>query len=179
MSNRYTSVPYVEFHSPIFMQGTNLGNKLNVKHRPMVLIHDREDKIIYVYFKDKMAAMPDSNVVSWDYAQVADCPIPADVLKSFGIGAKAEEVKRGPGRPPKAEADKYTVNPAALETAQTHLIKQARDAVAGLKHPAPSAQVSNPTQPAEGLTGLQGKAKYMSHAELAKVVAKEKAEAKS
>jgi hypothetical protein len=67
-------------------------------------------------------------------------------------------------------AEQATAYPTAVHVATDPLIAQSRAIAAGAK----TAQVSNPTKPAIGATGLEGAPKYMSHAQLAAKVAAEK-----
>lgn len=143
------TVSFVELHNPLFMQGTNLGNKIKADQRHADMEFDTETKLLTIEFKDKLSIVPDSNIVSMDLL---------DPTQYFGT----DKPKRG--RPVKAEPVK-TPN-----IVQDNLIVKAQADAAALKT---GAQVSNPTRPTVGATGVQGAPKYMSHEQLAAKVAAE------
>lgn len=54
---------FAETHNPIFLAGTNLQLKLDPSKRTgMVLIYDRDEKELLVYWNKEMAIIPLSNV---------------------------------------------------------------------------------------------------------------------
>lgn len=57
---------YVEIHAPLFLAGTNLGQKLGIKH-PVVVFHDDEKDKIVVDYKGKKARLSMSTVHSYEY----------------------------------------------------------------------------------------------------------------
>lgn len=60
---------FAELHNPLFLSGSNLQMKLipgTAKHgkEGLTLFYDREEKELLVYYKDRMAIIPSSNVSS-------------------------------------------------------------------------------------------------------------------
>ena len=175
-------ISFVELHNPLFMQGTNLGNKINAAQRGASIQFDLDRKLLIITFKGKCAIIPDSNVASMDVIDLADLGLE---FKTEAPTAPEATVKRGRGRPPvnpepvaQSEEDRRAAARAAsanafkpepkVETTGSKLIEQSRAIAAG------KAQVSDPTKPAQGLTGLSSAPKMMSHAELKAKVAAEK-----
>lgn len=85
-------VEYAELHTPLFLAGTNLGSKLNVKdhkRRGMTLDFDYDKRRLLVGWNGKTACVPEANVASFveaddvpvemDSAAVAKTPIKAQV----------------------------------------------------------------------------------------------------
>lgn len=176
------ALSYVEFHNNFFMQGTNLGNKVNAAQRGAVLLYDTDRSLVWIQFKGKLSFIPLTNIVSADVvdasAMDADLPTP-----------KVEATPARRGRPPKTEpeaidpndaaaihraevrARSATANVAAPTVQNDLLIQQSRSAAMGMKHPNP-AQVQTPTQPTQG-ANVAGKPKAISHAQLKTQIAQE------
>lgn len=205
------SVSFMSLHSPLFMQGSNLGDKITAAHKNAQFAFDDVSSVIWVHFKNKVTPVPLSNVASFDMAD-----IPGAVKDFFSIGAPPViAVQSLPptiaaarrGRPPKnhslpnlqipttglgMESFINQIDPNDPEDAAAHrarvraasansnrpepsiqndlLVQEARAQAIGMKT---SAQVSNPTKPTEGLTGVSGKPKALSHTQLKKQVAAE------
>ncbi len=91
---------FVEFHNPLFMNGTNLGNKLNGPFRGATLLMDDDRQVVWVHYKGKTAFVPLASVASADAVTIPD-----DVTEAMGLNTPQElsgppAVKRGRGRPP-------------------------------------------------------------------------------
>lgn len=95
------NLEFAELQTPLFLAGTNHGTKLSVDKRPVVLIYDREEKELLVYFNKKLAIIPASNIASMTPVEVA------------AIEAKPEV---------KAEAPKGKVK-AQVSTPTSHVFK--------------------------------------------------------
>lgn len=58
-------IKFAELHNPLFLNGTNLQLKLDPKHRPeLVLVYDRTEKELIVFYKEALAIVPSTNVAS-------------------------------------------------------------------------------------------------------------------
>lgn len=56
---------FAELHNPLFLAGTNLQMKLDpAKRQGLVLVYDRAEKELLVYYNNKVAIIPSSNVSS-------------------------------------------------------------------------------------------------------------------
>jgi hypothetical protein len=55
---------FVHLHGPLFLAGTNLGEKLQTTVRNVKLEYHRDNQELHVTFNGKMAIVPVSNVVS-------------------------------------------------------------------------------------------------------------------
>lgn len=59
------SLCFAELHNALFLNGTNLNLKLDIKNRPeLSLTYDREEKELLVVYKGVLAIVPSSNVSS-------------------------------------------------------------------------------------------------------------------
>jgi hypothetical protein len=182
------SLSFVELHNPLFMQGTNLTNKIVASQRQAKLEYDLDKKLLIVRFKGKAAILPDSNVASMDVINAADLGLE----ESEPVSAPTPAIARRRGRPSaedlEAQESAYMTSdshreavraqsanafkPApVVDTQANKLMEQARAVAAGAKV---SPQVSEPTKPANGLTGVSGKPKAISHEQLAAQVKAEK-----
>lgn len=58
---------FVELHTPLFLAGTNLSNKLDTRgsrKQGLVLRYSENEEMLYVYYNRKMARVPLNNVAS-------------------------------------------------------------------------------------------------------------------
>jgi hypothetical protein len=183
------NLSFVEFHSPLFSQGVNLGTKVSIAQRQAQAVWDDEKGVIWLFFKGKASCLPVTSALSWDMITIPD-----EMKTLFGIVStnKEPEIVEGPpfarkrGRPAAEPTVEYDINDYSQEaqrararaaSANSHkavvtaqndaLIQQARNQAAGMKI---SAQVSNPTMPTEGVTG---KPKAISHAGMKVQIAQE------
>lgn len=149
------ALSFVSLHNPLFMQGVNLGQRINTHMKSVKLDFDVEKKLLYIQFKGKVCLVPDSNVESMDVIDPAQ----------LGIEITPDPIAAMPQGP--------VTGIPRVDSVQSKLIEQNRALLAGGK---PSAQVSDPTRPVEGMTGVTGKRKIISHAELKQQMAAEKNE---
>lgn len=98
---------FMELHNQFFMQGSNLGNKINAAQKGAKLLLDDERQVVWIYFKQKVSFVPLASVASCDAIE-----IPEDIKESLGlVSPLVEETPVGPpaiararrGRPPKME----------------------------------------------------------------------------
>jgi len=99
---------FVELHNAFFMNGSNLGNKINAAQRGAKLLLDDERNVVWIFFKQKVSFIPLASVASGDMTD-----IPQDIQELFGI-AKPEDVQAG-GPPAIARAKRG--RPCATEPA--------------------------------------------------------------
>lgn len=180
------ALSFVELHNQLFMNGSNLGNKVNAAQRGAKLWQDDERGVVWVHFKDRVTAIPLASVASSDFIE-----IPEDIKELLGITqevqpkgppsvrAKKVEVIELPAYDPNdhsAEAHRARVRAASANSNRAQpivqndfLIQEARNHAAGQKS---KAQVSNPTMPKEGVS-VSPKPKAISHAQLKAQVAAE------
>lgn len=87
-----TQISWAELHSPIFLNGTNLQQKLDpTKKVGLSLEYDEERKQLYVSYKGKTARVPEPSILSMvEHVAVTETTVVVE--------------KRGPGRPIKAQA---------------------------------------------------------------------------
>src|SRR4051812_28251391 len=90
---------YVTLHTPLFLAGTNLSDKLDINKRTDIkLVYDSEDKELYVIYNQQIALVLSSNIASI---------IPKDV-SSFGFDvstpAQLNTPVPAPSKPIKAQA---------------------------------------------------------------------------
>lgn len=57
-------IKFAEVHTPLFIAGTNLGQKLDVSKRPLRMWYDRVNKDLTVEFNNSVSIIPYSNVVA-------------------------------------------------------------------------------------------------------------------
>ena len=91
---------YLQLHNPLFLAGTNLGNKLDISKRPIKLIYDREHQEVLVYFNDQVSIIPvpavsdmipvDGSIFKLDSIDVPDVAPKQkeEVLKSMEMAKK-------------------------------------------------------------------------------------------
>jgi len=96
------ALSFVELHNQFFMQGSNLGNKINAAQKGAKLLLDDERSVVWVYFKSKVSFIPLASVASADAIEV-----PQDIKDLLGLNQSIEETKplgppamRRRGRPP-------------------------------------------------------------------------------
>ncbi len=122
-----TEIEWAELHAPLFLAGTNLGQKLDPKKRTgLKMIYDEDKRHLYVIYNAQMARVPETSVLSMVERQViataklviesndpvitpgtfnphaaqVETPM-SHVHAGPGAGQTGQEPpKRGPGRPP-------------------------------------------------------------------------------
>jgi hypothetical protein len=77
---------FAELHNPLFLGGTNLGNKLITEKRPLTLVYEREWKELHVTHNGKFAILPIEAVASME---------PIDTAM-FGLGNIEPKIKPNP-----------------------------------------------------------------------------------
>jgi hypothetical protein len=75
------ALKFAETHNPIFIAGTNLQMKLDVSKRTgMVLVYDRKEKELLLYWNNALAIIPSSNISNMVPADPAALgPIPSAI----------------------------------------------------------------------------------------------------
>lgn len=128
-----TEIEWAELHAPLFLAGTNLGQKLDPKKRSgLKMMYDEDKRHLYVIYNAQMARVPETSVLSMvesktvqtlkekiaeGEAALAHVPIhfradaaqvstPMSHVFAGPGGGQTEQdpTKRGPGRPPKGAA---------------------------------------------------------------------------
>lgn len=74
------ALSFVELHNQFFMQGSNLGSKVNAAQRGAKLLLDDERGVVWVLFKGKVSFIPLPSVASADVVEV-----PGDVQEALGV----------------------------------------------------------------------------------------------
>lgn len=180
------AVSFMELHNQLFMQGSNLGNKINAAQRGANLTLDTDLGVVWVQFKSKLSLIPLSNVASaditdpsalgFDDTKTETKTVPAAIARGRKAGLAPEpdpefdpndDAAAHRARVRAASANAFVPNHTAAQN--DLLIQQARGQAMGLKA---SAQVATPTQPKEGAS-VAGKPKALSHAQLKAQVAAE------
>lgn len=60
-----TEIEWAELHAPLFLAGTNLGQKLDPKKRTgLKMIYDEDKRHLYVIYNAQMARVPETSVLS-------------------------------------------------------------------------------------------------------------------
>lgn len=178
---------FVALFTPLFMQGSNLGEKVSRGFKGVKLLYNTETGQISAWRDGKYSAIGAANIASYDFTAV-----PEDVTKYLGLGVEAPSASNegttlppARGRPPSEtvidpnddNAHRAAVRAASANSnvATTHraliddsLIQASRNAAMGIK----SAQVSDPRKPAQGAS-VVGKPKAIGHQELRVQLAKE------
>jgi hypothetical protein len=185
------ALSFLELHNQFFMQGSNLGNKINAAQKGAKLILDDDRSVVWVYFKGKVSFIPTASVASADVIQIPD-----DVKEALGLDTVQNE-PMGPPAIARAKREQFQnvqnnavpmpdFDPNDMDAVANHremvraasananrpnpfsaqndfLIQQARGQAEGFKQ---SAQVSNPTLPTEGQRPRGRPPKILSHADL-------------
>lgn len=121
-----TPIRWAETHAPLFLNGSNLGQKLDPsKRQGLSMEYDEERRHLYVTYDNQRGAsqtsrVPETSVLSMiedgggvasenNYATTQSVPTNAQVSTPMshvhsgpghGQTGQAEPIKRGPGRPP-------------------------------------------------------------------------------
>lgn len=93
---------FAELHKPLFLAGTNLGEKLDIGKRTIELVYDRDHQELQVTYNAQTAIVPVSNVAS---------------MTPMSSGALEEQAA------PKAIAAPLTPIKAQVSTPQDHVFK--------------------------------------------------------
>ncbi len=124
-----TEIEWAELHAPLFLAGTNLGQKLDPNKRTVLkMVYDEVKRHLYVSYNNKTARIPETSVLSMvevqapkltmvefaekkieesaraqGFAEAQVSTPQSHVFAGPGGGQTGQEdpVKRGPGRPPK------------------------------------------------------------------------------
>jgi hypothetical protein len=80
---------FVQFHTPVFHHGVNLGDKVDYTKRNIALILDEKNHRLEIHFNGHISGCPLSNVVKWD-------PIDAE---SAGFEPKPTFFQKGQQQP--------------------------------------------------------------------------------
>lgn len=99
---------FIELHNQFFMQGSNLGNKINAAQKGAALLLDDERGVVWVYFKGKVSFVPLASVASGDAVEV-----PEDVKEFLGIHTPVESGPQGPPAIARAKRGRPSVNEPA------------------------------------------------------------------
>ena len=172
-------LPFLDLHNQLFMNGSNLGMKINAAQRGAKMVLDTETNLIWIHFKGKTTFIPTSNVASGD-ALVS----PEFLTEMFELAAEEEQPKAhlppaiaraqkevelqnlpdpmlpyDPNDEHAAALHRAAVRAASANSnrgnsAQTlsqtdSLIQQARMQAMGIKQHTPNAQVQNAQQVGE------------------------------
>ncbi len=189
--SKFYDLPFVEFYDAFFMQGSNLGNKINAAQRNAKVVYDEERGLVWVHFKGKLSFVPLQSIKSADMKD-----IPEDLQKYWAMTTQEAEPTLPPsirrGRKPKEEiteefdpTDDAAAHRARVRAASANankaeprpvinsddLIKTTRAAAMGVKLNK-SSQVANAQQVGE-LASVTGKPKAMTHAQLQAQIASE------
>lgn len=160
------NLSFVEVHNPLFVNGTNLGTKINVAQRQAIAQYDTEISCLRLYFKGKTTLVPSSNIASMDAieeqapAQVAqpETVLPPALAKRRGRPPKEAEPEQKPIGDPVDPNDEQAAHRAAVRAASANsnvappnvsaqtdaLIQQARMQALGIKDASRVVQVSVP-----------------------------------
>lgn len=118
---------FIELHNPFFMNGTNLGNKVNALQRGASLLLDDERGVVWVHYKSKVSFIPLASIASADAVEV-----PEDVRMVFGLPDPASTpppARRG--RPPMNKPEtQATPTPAPVTPAYPSFDPNDTDAAA-------------------------------------------------
>lgn len=125
-----TEIEWAELHAPLFLAGTNLGQKLDPKKRSgVVMAYDEVKRHLFVTYNGQTARIPETSVLSMvEYSTLVEAPKLAvnaappvkpagfdpyaaqvetpmsHVHAGLGHGQTGQELpKNKGGRPPKAE----------------------------------------------------------------------------
>ena len=123
---------FAELHNPLFLAGTNLQMKLDPKKRSgMVLRYDLDNQQLLVYWQERLAIVPSSNVSSMTPVNARIFGIlPGEKLGAPGATSIAKKIAT-PTTPKPIEHPK----PMSKQTPQASLVGKLKQ---------PSAQVSGP-----------------------------------
>lgn len=61
--SRYRPIKFAKFHTPLFLAGTNLGEKVDLKHRHDVsMAWDTQERFLIIWLKDECTELPEANI---------------------------------------------------------------------------------------------------------------------
>lgn len=101
---------FIELHNQLFMQGSNLGNKINAAQKGAKLLLDDERGVVWVYFKGKVSLVPLANVASADAIDISE-----DLKEALGVQAPGEPQPVGPPAIVRAKRGRPSLNEPAAE----------------------------------------------------------------
>jgi hypothetical protein len=78
------ALSYAELHNPLFLSGTNHGQKLQQGAKGIDLQYDRKEKELLVLFNGKLAIIPSSNVASMTLLELPKEPV-AEIPRDFSV----------------------------------------------------------------------------------------------
>ncbi len=94
------SVKYAVLHTPLFLAGTNLSEKLDPsKRRGLDLVFDDQKKRLVVGWQGEVAMVPEPNVAFWIEGDAQPEPAKPAVVKPFSaqVSTPQDHVFAGPG----------------------------------------------------------------------------------
>lgn len=95
-----TEVEYAELHTPLFLAGTNLGQKLDPRKRHgMHMSFDDEKKRLIVKWGHKVAQIPEANIACFIEGTIVEPPkiVPAKSAMTAQVSTPQDHVFAGPG----------------------------------------------------------------------------------
>lgn len=99
-----TEIQWAELHSPIFLNGTNLQQKLDpTKRVGLSMMYDEEKRHLYVSYQGKTARVPEPSILSMVEGTVpvravtTPTPIPSGKPIKAQVSGPTDHVFAGPG----------------------------------------------------------------------------------
>lgn len=182
-------VTFLDLHNPLFTQGSNLGNKINVAQKGARAVLDTNTGLIWFLYKGRPTFIPLMNTGSGDPIlsseqhieifgeeakpallppAIARARREAILTDALGFDPNDESPEAHRARVRAASANSNRPNNQLVQT--DDLIQTARASAMGMK--LPTAQVQNAQQVGEH-TGVTGKRKAISHQQMKAQVAQE------
>ncbi len=76
-----TEIEWAELHAPLFLNGTNLGQKLPNKSKGEVtMLYDEDQRHLHVTYKGKSCRIPETSVLS-----MVEAGAKADLIRDGGV----------------------------------------------------------------------------------------------
>lgn len=108
------NVKFAEVHTALFLNGVNLGLKLDPSKREgLKLVWDREEKELIIEYKNAFKVVPSANVVGWDPENAVDIG-----MQSALHMPTTSKTATHPSHPMKAN-----IKGAQVSTPQDHVFK--------------------------------------------------------
>lgn len=178
-------VSFMNMHNALFMQGSNLGDKINVAAKGAKVCWDDDRQVLFITFKGKTTTIPFTSTQSFDLIEV-----PEDVKEWAGIAETTQtnapfarkkveptditvtdDMSEAEAHRARVRATSANSNRAQPTVQNDDLINQSRALAMGVKHNK-TAQVSNAQHVGE-MAAVTGKPKALSHAAMKAQVAQE------
>lgn len=102
-------VTFADLHNPIFLAGTNLGQKLDpTKRTGLVLNYDNENKRLIVEYNGYVCFTPDSNILTCQPKDASDLKVsvihkhvpPVEKVKTAGPAPQIADISHAQGETP-------------------------------------------------------------------------------